>query len=164
MDKIVTKPESPEAGTDRIQKQTLLKAPRSRVWRALTRPEEFGAWFGVKLTGQFTPGSIVRGPITIPGFENVTFEIVIERVEPERHLSFRWHPYAIDPKVDYSSEPSTLVTFDLTDTPEGTSLTVTETGFDRIPAERRGLAFRMNSDGWGAQMGNIARYLGEAKA
>src|SRR5215212_9126496 len=97
--------------TDRIQKKTLLRAPRARVWRALTQAEEFGAWFGAKLAGQFVPGSSIRGPITTPGYEHLTMEITVERVEPERLLSFRWHPYAIDPAVDYASEPSTLVTF-----------------------------------------------------
>lgn len=152
------------ASTDRIQKKTLLRAPRARVWRALTRAEEFGTWFGARLTGQFLPGSTIRGSITTPGYEHLTMEVTIERVEPERLLSFRWHPYAIDPAVDYASEPSTLVTFELTETPEGTSLTVTESGFDQIPAGRRALAFRMNDGGWAAQMENVARYLAEAKA
>ena len=152
-----------ETSTDRIQKKTLLRAPRARVWRALTRAEEFGAWFGAKLTGQFVPGSTVRGSITHPGYEHLTMEVTIERVEPERLLSFRWHPYAIDPAVDYTSEPSTLVTFELTETPEGTSLTVTEAGFDQIPAGRRALAFRMNDQGWEGQMENIARYLAETR-
>ena len=155
--------ESTGASTDRIQKKTLLRAPRARVWRALTQAEEFGAWFGAKLTGQFLPGSTIRGSITHPGYEHLTMEVTIERVEPERLLSFRWHPYAIDPAVDYASEPRTLVTFELTEAPEGTSLTVTESGFDQIPAGRRALAFRMNDEGWGAQMENIARHLAEAK-
>lgn len=155
--------ETTKTSTDCIQKKTLLRAPRARVWRALTRTEEFGTWFGARLTGQFLPGSTIRGPITIPGYEHLTMEVTVERVEPERLLSFRWHPFAIDPAVDYSSEPTTLVTFELTEIPEGTSLSVTESGFDQIPAGRRALAFRMNDQGWGAQMENIARYLAETK-
>lgn len=148
--------------TDRIQKNIFLRATRARVWRALTQAAEFGKLFRARLTGEFVPGATVRGPIAIPGFEHVTMEMTIERVEPERLLSYRWHPYAIDPKIDYSSEPTTLVTFELTETPEGTSLTVTETGFDRIPEARRALALRMNDGGWAAQMGNIQKYLAEA--
>jgi uncharacterized protein YndB with AHSA1/START domain len=155
--------ENTEASTDRIQKKMLLRAPRARVWRALTQAAEFGTWFCAKLSGELVPGSTVRGPITLPGYEHLTMELTVERMEPERLFSFRWHPYAVDPAVDYSSEPTTLVTFELTETPEGTSLTVTESGFDKIPAGRRTLAFRMNDEGWGAQLENIARYLAETR-
>jgi len=148
-----------EGGTDRIQKKMLLRAPLSRVWRALTVAEEFGTWFCAKLTGKFVPGAAIRGPMTISGYEHLTMELTVERVEPERLMSFRWHPYAIDPSVDYASEPTTLVTFELSETAEGIALTVTETGFDKLPAGRRPLAFRMNDEGWGIQMNNVARYL-----
>lgn len=150
------------AGTDRIEKHALLRAPRARVWRALTRAEEFGAWFGAKLAGEFVPGSTVRGPITNAGYEHLIVEVVVERVEPEQLLSFRWHPYAIDAAVDYSKEPSTLVTFELEETAEGTALTITESGFDQIPEGRRAIAFRMNDQGWGMQAENLARYTAEA--
>ena len=146
--------------TDRIEKTIILKAPRSRVWRAIARAEEFGTWFGVKLDGEFSPGEKVSGRITIPGYEHVVMEITIERVDPERLFSYRWHPYAIDPKVDYSGEPTTLVEFHLEDAPAGgTKLTVTESGFDRIPLARRAEAFRMNDHGWGAQLRNIERHV-----
>lgn len=145
--------------TDRIEKTIVLRAPRSRVWQAVTTAEEFGAWFGVKLAGSFAPGARVNGRITTPGYDHLSFEMVIERVEPERLFSYRWHPYAIDPKVDYSSEPMTLCEFTLDDVPEGTRLTIVESGFDRIPAARRAEAFRMNEGGWGGQLGNIERYL-----
>jgi uncharacterized protein YndB with AHSA1/START domain len=145
--------------TDRIEKTIVLRAPRSKVWRAVTTAEDFGAWFGVKLAGAFAAGARVSGRITTPGYENVPFAMVIERIEPERLFSYRWHPYAIDPKADYSSEPTTLCEFILEDIPEGTRLTVVESGFDRIPAARRDEAFRMNEGGWAAQLGNIERYL-----
>ena len=162
MDKMEVK-DTVGSSPDRVEKRTLLRASRARVWRALTRAEEFGAWFGAKLTGQFTPGATLRGPITSEGYQHLTLEMTIERVLPEQLLSFRWHPYAIEPNVDYSSEPTTLVTFELADAPEGTALTVTEAGFDKIPAKRRAEAFRMNDEGWGAQLQNIARYLAETK-
>ena len=148
--------------SDRIEQKVLLKAPRSRGWRALSNAEEFGSWFGVALKGEaFAPGKRARGRITHPGYEHIVFEVLIERMEPERLLSFRWHPYAIDPKVDYAKEPATLVVFELTEADGGTLLSVVESGFDSIPASRRAEAFRMNSGGWEAQMKNIAKHLGE---
>src|SRR5947208_3273034 len=130
------------SNTDRIEKKVFLRAPRARVWRALADAEEFGKWFGADLTGgRFAPGMKVRGPITHEKYRHVTFEVEIEEVEPERRLSFRWHPNAVDPKRDYSGEPTTLVVFDLADAPGGTLLTVVESGFDRIPIERRAEAF-----------------------
>ena len=150
---------SSQSSTDRIEQQVRLSAPRARVWRALTDPQEFGKWFGVKLSGTVAPGAKLRGPITHPGYEHVTFEATVETVDPERRFSFRWHPYAIEPGVDYSSEPTTLVVFTLEEVDGGTLLTVVESGFDQIPASRRAKAFEMNSKGWAAQMENIARYL-----
>lgn len=145
--------------TDRIEQSIHLKAPRSRVWRALTQAEEFGTWFRVKLDGPFVVGQRVTGRVTYPGYEHVTFEVRVERMEPESLFAFRWHPYAVDPKVDYSKEPTTLVEFRLSDAPGGTSLTVVESGFDRLPAARRDEAFRMNSGGWEIQMQNIEQHV-----
>lgn len=145
--------------TDRIEKSTILKAPRSRVWRALTRPEEFGAWFGCRLNGPFAPGARVSGPITIPNYEHLTMKFVVERIEPEHLFSYRWHPYAVDPTVDYSDEPMTLVEFQLADVPGGTRLTVVESGFEQIPVARRATAYRMNDGGWTAQVVNIEKYV-----
>jgi uncharacterized protein YndB with AHSA1/START domain len=148
-----------DTGTDRIEKTIVLRAPRARVWRALTDPREFGQWFGAAVTGAFTPGAVVKGPITHPGYEHVTLEVTVEKVEPERLLSYRWHPYAVDPKADYTAEPTTLVEFRLEEVPEGTRLTVVESGFDRIPLARRAEAFRKNADGWAAQMKNIETHV-----
>ncbi|MGE5237032.1 MAG: SRPBCC family protein [Acidobacteriota bacterium] len=146
--------------TDRIEKRIVLRAPRKRVWRAISDAGEFGSWFGVDFTGaSFAPGATVRGKLTVSGFEHLTMEIVIDRMEPERLLSYRWHPYAVDPKQDYSTEPMTLVVFELRDVPEGTQLTVTESGFDRIPLHRRAEAFRMNDQGWAGQMQNVAAHV-----
>jgi uncharacterized protein YndB with AHSA1/START domain len=144
---------------DRIRKEIQLRAPRARVWRALSSAAEFGTWFGARLDGAFQPGARIRGPMTTPGYDHLTLEITIERVEPERLLSFRWHPYAIDPKVDYSDEPTTLVTFEVGETAEGTLLVVTESGFEAIPPHRRAEAFRMNDGGWAQQMLRIERHL-----
>lgn len=146
--------------TDRIEREILIKAPRSKVWRALADAETFGEWFGVALEGQrFEPGARVRGRITHRGYEHLAWEVWMERVEPERLLSFRWHPYAVDPAVDYSDEPTTLVEFELSDVDGGTLLRLTESGFDGIPAGRRPDAFRMNSGGWDQQMKNIEAYV-----
>lgn len=149
--------------TDRIERKILIRAPRSKVWRALSTPEELGKWFRVAIHGgQFVPGCEVVGNVTYPGYEHLTWKVTVERVEPERLLSWRWHPYAIDPEVDYSSEPTTLVEFTLADADEGTMLTVVESGFDRVPAARRSEAFRMNSQGWSIQVENIERHVLEA--
>jgi uncharacterized protein YndB with AHSA1/START domain len=147
--------------TDAIEKTVTLRAPRSRVWRAITTAEEFGAWFQVKLEGAFAEGATIRGAITHPGYEHLTMEMLVERIEPERYFAYRWHPYAIDPKVDYSSEPTTLVEFRLEDASGGTALTIVESGFDRIPLARRAEAFRMNDGGWTGQMKNIERYVSQ---
>jgi uncharacterized protein YndB with AHSA1/START domain len=145
--------------TDRIERSIQIDAPRSRVWRALSNAEEFGNWFGADLKGQaFTPGQRVQGPITIEGYKHVMFDVVVERVEPEKLLTYRWHPYAVDPAVDYSREQRTLVTFTLKDAGAGTLLTVVESGFDNVAPERRMEAFRMNSGGWEAQLRNIQRH------
>jgi uncharacterized protein YndB with AHSA1/START domain len=145
--------------TDRIEKQIELKVPVSRVWRALTDYNEFGEWFRVKLEGPFVAGQSARGQITHPGYEHVTMEVIVQKIEPEGYFSFTWHPYAIDPKVDYANEPSTLVEFWLEKMGDGTLLRVSESGFDKIPAERRSEAFRMNDNGWGQQLKNIERYV-----
>jgi uncharacterized protein YndB with AHSA1/START domain len=141
--------------TDRIEKTVTLAAPRARVWQAIADARQFGEWFRVRLDGEFAVGAAIRGNITYPGYEYITMEVVVERMEPERFFSYRWHPYAIDPKVDYSPEPMTLVEFTLEDAPGGTRLTIVESGFDRVPLARRAEAFRMNSDGWSEQMQNI---------
>ncbi|MGZ3416676.1 MAG: SRPBCC family protein [Polyangiales bacterium] len=146
--------------TDRIEKHILLRAPKARVWRALTDAEEFGSWFRVRLEGRFAVGAQVKGKITYPGYEHLGMEVTVERMDPEQLFSFRWHPHAIDPAVDYSSEPTTLVEFRLAEVAEGTKLTVVESGFDAIPEARRALAFRMNGSGWEAQMENIRNHVG----
>jgi len=148
---------------DRIEKQVRLKAPRSRVWRALTDPEEFGQWFRVKLVTHFAEGERAVGHITYPGYEHLRFEALVDRMEPGRLFSLRWHPAAIDPTKDYSSEPGTLVEFRLADDAAGgTLLTVTESGFDALPSDRRHEAFRMNDAGWAIQMANIEKHLESA--
>ena len=145
---------------DRIEKSIELKASLSRVWRALTDYREFGQWFRVELEGPFVPGQVSRGRITYPGYEHVTMQVTVQKMEHERLFSYTWHPYAIDPKVDYSGEPPTLVEFKLEKIPSGTRLTVIESGFDKIPASRRAEAFRKNESGWAAQLQNIERHVG----
>src|SRR5438445_5908565 len=147
------------SSTDRIEKRIELTAPPVRVWRALTDYREFGEWFRVKLETPFVPGKSTRGRITYPGYEHLIMEVVVQKMVNERLFSFHWHPYAVDPKVDYSKEPPTLVEFKLEKTPAGTLLVVTESGFDSLPAARRDEAFRMNSGGWTAQLKNIEKYV-----
>ena len=147
------------ASTDRIERKIELKAPPARVWRALTDYREFGEWFRVRLEAPFVPGKSTRGRITYPGYEHLIMEVVVQKMVNERLFSFHWHPYAVDPKVDYSKEPPTLVEFKLERTPAGTLLVVTESGFDSIPAARREEAFRMNSGGWTEQMKNLEAHV-----
>jgi uncharacterized protein YndB with AHSA1/START domain len=144
---------------NRIEKRIELKAPVSRVWRALTDHREFGEWFRVKLDGPFVPSQVSRGQITYPGYEHVKFEVVVQRMDPERFFSYTWHPYAVDSKIDYSKEEPTLVEFKLEKTSGGTLLAVTESGFDRVPSNRRSEAFRMNEGGWSEQLKNIENYV-----
>jgi uncharacterized protein YndB with AHSA1/START domain len=146
--------------TDRIERRVLIKAPRGRVWRALSDAGEFGDWFGVNFKGKsFAAGAHIQGKITYPGYEHLTMDVLVERIVPEQLLSWRWHPAAIDPKVDYSQEPTTLVEFELEEVAEGTMLTVVESGLDRIPPARRADVFRMNSSGWDQQMENIKKHV-----
>jgi uncharacterized protein YndB with AHSA1/START domain len=144
---------------DRIEKRIELRAPISRVWRALTDYREFGEWFRVKLDGPFVPGQKSRGQITYPGYEHLKWEIVVQKMELERLFSFTWHPYAIDPKIDYSEETPTVVEFRLEKSAKGTLLILTESGFDKIPSGRRLEALRMNDGGWTEQMKNIERHV-----
>jgi len=159
--------------TDRIEKKILLHAPRNRVWRALADSTEFGSWFGMKFDGGFEPGASMRGvivPTTVNAevakaqkpYEGLPFDIIIEKMEPERLFSFRWHPNAVEPGVDYSAEPTTLVVFALEDVADGVMLTVTESGFDQIPLERRAKAFSANEGGWSVMVEVIEEYLAQA--
>lgn len=147
--------------SDRIEKQVRLKAPRARVWRALTDADEFGTWFRVNLEGPFVAGQSVRGRILHPGYEHLTMEMLVERIDPQSYFAYRWHPYAVDPAIDYSQEPTTLVEFRLDETAGDTVLTITESGFDRIPLGRRAEAFRMNEGGWTEQLRRIERYVSQ---
>ena len=144
---------------DRIEKRIELKAPISRVWRAVTDYREFGEWFRVKLESPFSVGQTSRGQITYPGYEHYKWEARVEKMEHERLFSFTWHPYAVDLKRDYSKETPTLVEFRLEKTADGTLLVVTESGFDKIPPDRRLEAFRMNDDGWTEQMKNVEKHV-----
>ena len=150
------------SSTDRIEKKVLLKAPKARVWRAVADAEEFGKWFLIKFVGPFTAGKAIPGQVLYPGYEHLNAEFWIDKIEPESYFSYRWHPYAVDPKQDYSSEPMTLVEFRLEDAPGGTLLTITETGFDQIPIDRRASALRANDGGWAEQARNIERYVAQS--
>lgn len=144
---------------NRIKKQIQLQAPVSRVWRALTDYRQFGEWFRVNLDGPFKVGEASRGHITYPGYEHVKWKAEIQKMEPERLFSFTWHPYAVDPEKDYSTEATTLVEFKLEETDNGTLLTITEFGFERLPEDRREEAYRMNQQGWVEQVKNIEHYV-----
>jgi uncharacterized protein YndB with AHSA1/START domain len=148
-----------QSSTDRIEKRVVVRAPRSRVWRAISTAKEFGTWFRVNLEGEFVEGRTIRGRITHPGYEHVTMDLMVERIEPERYFSYRWHPYAIEPTIDYSAEPTTLVEFTLEEAEGGTEITIVESGFDQIPLHRRDEAYRMDEQGWTGQIKNIERYV-----
>ncbi|MEO5588617.1 MAG: SRPBCC family protein, partial [Gemmatimonadaceae bacterium] len=142
------------ATADCIEREVTFDAPRSRVWNALADVEQFNEWFGVSLESTFTPGGEVSGKMQIRNYEHLTMSIWIETLEAERYFSFRWHPFAIEEGVDYSAEPTTLVSFTLEDADDGTKVTIVESGFDAIPESRRTMAFSMNSKGWAGQAEN----------
>lgn len=148
---------------DRIEKTIDIKAPVSRVWRALTDSQQFGQWFGVAIDGPFVAGKRNAGKITIKGFEHVPWNSTIVTIEPERYFSYTWHPFAIEAGVNYTDETPTLVEFTLEPTAAGTRLKTVESGFSKIPTHRYAAAFRANSGGWVAQLENIQRYV-EQKA
>jgi uncharacterized protein YndB with AHSA1/START domain len=145
--------------TDRIEKKIELKAPISRVWRALTDHAEFGQWFGAKLDKPFVPGTTTAGQITHEGYEHIQWAATVQKMEPERYFSYTWHPYTIDKGRDYSKETPTLVEFRLAESKGGTLLTVIESGFDKVPADRRDEAFRMHENGWGEQLKNVKEHV-----
>jgi uncharacterized protein YndB with AHSA1/START domain len=158
------------SGTDRIEKKVLLRSPRARVWRAISDSAEFGSWFGVRFDGPFVARAALTGkivPTTVDPevaksqkpYEGYAFEFLVDRIEPERLFSFRWHPFAVDSGVDYSKEPTTLVVFELEEAAGGTLLTISESGFDQIPLERRAKAFAANVGGWAAQAQLIENYV-----
>ena len=144
---------------DRIEKRIHLRAPRARVWRALTDLREFNAWFGCKLEGRFAPGAMVSGTAGCNGKQGGPMQLTIERIEPQSLFSYRWHPFATDPQADYSGEPTTLVEFHLADADGGTRLTVIEAGFDALPEERRQQAYPKHDAGWQQQLVNIERHV-----
>jgi uncharacterized protein YndB with AHSA1/START domain len=146
--------------TNRIEKSVDLKSPQSRVWLAITDPAQFGQWFGVKFSGPFVVGKHVEGRMTYPGFEHLPFGIDVTAIDPPHRFAFTWHPYALDPAVDYSAETPTLVEFVLESLGTGTRVTVTESGFEHIPAHRRLEAFRMDEEGWAEQVVNLQKYVG----
>jgi len=149
--------------TDRIQKSTMIRAPRTRVWRALTDAKEFGTWFGADFDGSFAVGARIKGKIRHKGYEHMPLEVTVVKMEPETLFSFRWHPYPIDAAYDYSKDPTTLIEFTLEEAAEGTLLTVTESGFDQVPLARRVKAFEMNDKGWAGQLKAIDEYLNRTK-
>lgn len=142
-----------------IVRQTLMRAPVERVWQALTDHREFGAWFGVALEAPFAVGEAAQGHMTIAGYEHLLWQATVVAIEPPHRFAFTWHPYAVDPDLDYSAETPTLVEYLLAPEGDGTRLTVRESGFDRIPAHRRDEAMRMNEGGWAIQSENIRRYV-----
>lgn len=156
--------------TDRIEKEIVLHASRERVWSAISDPAQFGTWFGVEIEGAFIAVQDAIGAIVPTKVDpdvarmqephrGAAFRIRIEAVEPMRLFSFRWHPFAIDKARDYTAEPATLVRFELCEAEEGVLLRITETGFDRLPAERRDAARKANDGGWEHQTKLISRYL-----
>ena len=147
------------ASTDRIEKAVTIRAPRSRVWRAITDAREFATWFEVKLDGAFVEGGTVRGYVTSAGYEHLKLELQVQKIEAERYFAYRWHPYPSDPQVDYSAEHTTLVEFTLEETADGTMVTIVESGFDQIPLARRAEAFRMHTEGWVGQAKKLEQYV-----
>ena len=156
--------------TDRIEKKMLLRATRERVWKAISEADQFGAWFGVAFDGPFEKGARLTGrivPTTVDSdiarlqepHAGKSFEFSVDQIEPMRRISFRWHPFAIEPGVDYSKEPTTLIVFELHAAAGGTLLTISESGFDQIPLSRRAAAFNANDGGWAMQTTLIAKYL-----
>jgi uncharacterized protein YndB with AHSA1/START domain len=158
------------SSTDRIEKRVFLRSPQNRVWRAISDAAEFGTWFGVELEGSFAPGARMNGRIKPTEVDadvakmqenhrGMPLTFYVERVEPISLLSFRWHPFAIDSSIDYSSEPMTLVTFTLEPAEGGTTLTIVESGFDAIPLARRADAFEANDEGWSLIAQLVEKYL-----
>jgi uncharacterized protein YndB with AHSA1/START domain len=156
--------------TDRIEKKIMLRAPRERVWKAITDAQQFGTWFGVKFDGPFKLGEVQTGTIVTTAvdpevakeqqpYAGMPFEVRIATMEPERLFSFRWSPYAVDAATGYANEPTTLVEFQLEEAPGGILLTVTESGFDQVPLARRAKAFTENEQGWTMMVKVLEKYL-----
>ncbi len=147
------------SSTDRIETRVEVRASRGRVWRAIANAEEFSVWFRMAIDGAFAPQTTVRARLTVPGYEHVSLDLQVEQIQPERYFSYRWHPAALEAGVDYSAEPTTLVEFRLEEIPDGTAVTIVESGFDGLPVARRADAYRMNNQGWTGQVKNLVRHV-----
>jgi uncharacterized protein YndB with AHSA1/START domain len=161
-----------KSSTDRIEKNIVLRAPRERVWKAISDAKQFGTWFGVEFEGPFVAGTNLKGKIVPTKVDpeiaklqephaGMAFDFSVEKIEPMRHISFRWHPFAIEKGFDYAKEPTTLIVFELEEVAGGTKLTITESGFDQIPLERRAKAFAANEGGWEAQTKLVEKFLAQ---
>jgi uncharacterized protein YndB with AHSA1/START domain len=144
-----------------IEKEIDLKAPMSRVWKALTDYKEFSQWFRINLEGPFIVGQTTAGQNAWPKYEHIRIEFAVKALDPETYFAYTWHPYPMDPAYDYSQDTPTLVEFKLTPTATGTNLKVKESGFEKLPASRFADAFNMNTKGWGTQLTNIETYVNE---
>lgn len=155
---------------DRIEKSIYLRASMERVWRAISDAREFGTWFGVEFRGSFCAGEVLQGHITPTKVDaevaklqephaGTPFEWRVEAIDPPQRIAFRWHPFAVEKDRDYSHEPTTLIEFVLAPADGGTLLTITESGFSKIPLERRAAAFTSNEGGWQHQTQLLQKYL-----
>lgn len=145
---------------DRVEKSLDVRAPRSRVWRAISDAREFGTWFGLgeplELQGTFEPGGRIL--VRWAGRREPELFCTIERVEPERLLAFRWVPYEIADGDDPARHPTTLIEMRLADCDIGTRLTISESGFAALPADKQ-YKRDQNGMGWAIQLQSIAQHL-----
>jgi uncharacterized protein YndB with AHSA1/START domain len=149
------------SGLSTVERSTLVRAPRSCVWQALTNIQEFSKWFGVEAEGEFAPGARMRMISTHESYKGVEFFVDVVKMDAPEIFSWRWHPGAKQPGEDNSSEPMTLVEFRLTEVEGGTLVTVVESGFDRLSLARRARVFEDNSKGWQFQLASLTRYAGQ---
>jgi uncharacterized protein YndB with AHSA1/START domain len=143
-----------------IERTIDLKASVDRVWTALTDYEEFGAWFRLELDGPFQVGRVTTGVVNCPGHEGLPFWARVTVMEAPRRFSFVWPmDESVDPDDPDIEHKVTLVDFTLEPLAEGARLTVRESGFERLPADKRLQVFRDNNGGWDFQMKNIRSHV-----
>ncbi len=134
-----------------IRQQVVLKAPREKVWEAISTPEGWNGWFGENAQGGFQLGDTMI-------LDGISYAVVVEMEAPSR-FAYKWHPGEECAVDKYPESEMTTVRFLLEDHPEGTLLTLIETGFENIPEERRARCVTLNTDGWRWELGELQAYL-----
>lgn len=145
---------------DRIERVLTLRAPRARVWKAITEPAGLSQWLGNRAEVDLRPG----GELILEWPEHGIYRCRIVTVEPPHRFAYRWYMTGMNSEEAVETGPSTLVEFSLKEVPEGTMLTLVESGFAAFPADIAAKSYHHSVEGWAIELGELAAYLETAFA